>query len=262
MTNNPTTTFDAIAPRAGFTVNPKARALVVQHDDQIRAIHANRDLNEPARVRQISAARAATAASLDALRAEDRTAATRALDQQEGELRAALRPRVPSLPDYASEGEKLSAATVNALHRAERRALLADLHEEVEHAPLDAILDRAGDVAVYGDPLATTRAYRTAVRRLTALHAETPEANRGAVSSALISAQDTLRKHLDAHPGPTRALRQIDNRRASLAATVDAFYSDTLTRLLGLSAAADALDRQQRADDARDRVEALAGTRR
>lgn len=256
--------LDAIMSRAGFPVqDAKVRALAAEHRAGIEAALSDPDLNPQAKQRRVAEREAATVAKLAALHAEDRAAALKSVDQAEGEARRALLPPATPVASYASDTEKLLAAirTEHALVR--QRSMLADLTEDIADATDPGeISELAADVAAYGDPTSTTKALRAAVRRLEAIHKDTPEQQRGPAFAALVEAQAALKKHREAHPGPTRTLRAIERQRGTVGAVVDGFYKTHVPQLLKLGAATERQARTERATTARAALDNIAGAAR
>ena len=220
------------------------RALAVEHEAAVEAATSDPDLNPQARQRRVAEREAITGAKLVDLHAADRLAALAPFEAAEGAVRASLRLPEPALAAFPSDSDKMLAAVVRGQARAERRATLGDSIADItDAADSEEIVELAADVAAFGDTSATTKAWRAAVRRLESLHRDAPDGQRGPIVAALVTAQDALRTHRQAHPGPTRALRTIARQKGAAAVVVDSFYEQHMPQILRLGAAAERLAR-------------------
>jgi len=162
-------------------------------------------------------------------------AATKALDQREGQIRAMLRDDVPGVAEYESQAVKLAHHTAQRLAAAERRAIAQDRIGAIRTSDDPAEIEElAADVALTGPDSMTGRAWREALIRVEALHRRASEQDRPAFVAAVSRVREADVAHRKAHPGPSRALKQIAEQRQATTQAIERFYVDHFSRALGV----------------------------
>lgn len=225
-----------LASAAGFDVPLEVHVLADEHDREMAEIQRDGDLSPAAKQRKTIERQQRTIAAIQQYAETSTKAATRELDGAERAVRASLRfDDLPPLPTYASDSDKLLRTVAARAAEGERRAICQDLIASIRTAEEpDDIEEAADDVAAYGHPGLTARARREARIRLQALAKRAPAHLKPSYQQAAIKAAGAEAAHRKAHPGPSRALKNIDRERSVRQTVVANFYSNLLPRALRL----------------------------
>jgi hypothetical protein len=233
-----------LAKAAGFEVPEEVHREADAYERDLAAIQNDPDLSADAKRRKAAERQQRTVAALQRLAETSAKASAGSLDQAEGAIRASLRFDVPGLSStYASDSNKLLQAVARRAADAERRAICQDLVASIRTAEdAEEIEEAADDVAAYGHPGMTARARREARLRLHALARRAAPHLKAEYQHAAMRAANAEAEHRKAHPGPSRALKNIERERAVRQQIVGNFYTNLLPRALKLPSS----DEQQR----------------
>jgi len=224
--------LDVLLATPGVTAAPdRLRAEARSYVERRQAITGNADTTPEAKQRGLNAEREKFETTLTALREADRAHLMKALDAEEGEIRRAALP--PSKPSSYLTDNDVRLQMMQALDLAARRAEVESRIRALGACEdLELLTAGVEDVALMGSQGQAAEALQVVEGRLRAIWLATAEHERGPITAALLRAQDAVKQHHAANPGPTARLKDVARRRALVDQQLDRFYGGYLAALL------------------------------
>lgn len=217
---------------AGGALPPGIVELCDEHEAAVTTARSNPDLRPEAVARLVSNHEDTTLRALMKMRDDAIALTVRELDQEEGQIRSALKPRALPAVLAGADADKLKLERLDASERLLAGRLFIDLAESTDSPEqLEDIID---DATLHGDVRVTRVVLAIARRKLEAQAKNAPKHQRHTGSplntAAAMMAQREAR-FLAANPSPSRRLKQLEASRRQRATGITSTF-DFVTKLI------------------------------
>jgi hypothetical protein len=218
------------------------------HEAGVAAAKSNLDLKTDAVDRLVAEQEDRTLAAIEKLQQETVAAAQKALDQEEGQIRAQFQPKAMPMVMTEPDFQKLFLRRIDDQERLMTGRLFIEMAHAVDSP--DQLEELVDETMLFDDPRVTRVVLAIARHKLESQRNAIPLNQRSGhrlEGAAFLMAQRE-RKYHDARPSPTRRLQQLEEARSRQATLIEQKFTFALKVMFGEQATARVLRRKDRAE--------------